>query len=725
MKRKIWVTAGIAAALAFLIAFGAVGCVVSGFDLPLDSYAKVVLICGAASVFCAAAFSLKWGGAAVLCALALGAGYVWKQDEAAEQLFGLLYRMTSVYGNAYGWDPVQLADGAAAVDIPMAVLGVLLSAAVTWSVCRKLGAVLPVAASLIPLSACMVVTDTVPDVQYLFCLLFGLIILILTGRVRRQSAPQGNRLTAMAAIPAALALAALFLTFPQESYVNRSEATRDAILSWFQSIPEKVAENVRQEVTVSVPAQEPDHVRLASLGRRTESPITVMEVTAEIGGTLYLRGQDYDGYDGMTWTVSQHRTEDFSLTGEDYGEVSIRTVGERALLYLPYYPARSMALIGGNMSNTWAYTEYVIPRAGLPDDWRARAISGSATPPDLNSPYLALPDATRARAEVLLADILGGASATPPDLNSPYLALPDATRARAEVLLADILGGASSTVEKAEKIGDYVRASARYDLNPSRIGEGETDFALWFLEDAEAGYCVHFATAAAVLLRAAGIEARYVSGYLVKTAPGTPADITEKNAHAWAEYYEPTLGVWLVLEATPSDMAAAQQPTPETVPGATQEAAQPTSPEPTTPPPATSPSHPQPPTESAPPQPDAPKQHNVGRILAVLLALGMLVLVVTVQRSIRIRLRRGRQQTARPNARGLAMWQETELLSRLLHQPSPEALETLAQKAKFSQHTLTVEELEQFTAYLTDARHQLEQKPLYLRLVYRYLYAVI
>lgn len=64
----------------------------------------------------------------------------------------------------------------------------------------------------------------------------------------------------------------------------------------------------------------------------------------------------------MIWTVSQHRTEDFSLTGEDYGDVSIRTVGERALLYLPYYPARSMALIGGNMSNTWAYTEYVIPR---------------------------------------------------------------------------------------------------------------------------------------------------------------------------------------------------------------------------------------------------------------------------------------------------------------------------------------------------------------------------
>ena len=692
MKRKIWVTAGIAAALAFLIAFGAVGCVVSGFDLLLDNYAKVVLICAAASVFCAAAFSLKWGGAAVLCALALGAVYVWKQDEAAEQLFGLLYRMTSVYSNAYGWTPVQPLGSVTAVDIPMAVLGVLLSAAVTWSVCRKLGAVLPVAASLIPLSACMVVTDTVPDVPYLFCLLFGLILLILTSRVRRQSAPQGNRLTAMAAIPTALALAALFLAFPQESYVNRSEATRDAILSWFQSIPEKV-ENVRQEVTVPRPSQEPDHVSLAALGRRTESPVTVMEVTAEIGGTLYLRGQDYDGYDGMTWTASRHRTEDFSLTGVDYGDVSIRTVGERALLYLPYYPARSMALIGGNMSNTWAYTEYVIPRAGLPDDWRITAISGPAATPDPGS---------------------------------PYLALPDATRARAEVLLADIPGGASSIVEKAEKIGDYVRASARYDLNPSRMGEGETDFALWFLEDAEAGYCVHFATAATVLLRAAGIEARYVSGYLVKTAPGTPADVTEKNAHAWAEYYEPTLGVWLVLEATPSDMSAAQQPIPETVPGTTQEAAQPSSPEPTTPPPSTTvPSHSQTPTESTPPQQDAPEQHNIGKILAMPFALALTVLAVIAQRSVRIRLRRRRQETARPNARGLAMWQETELLSGLLRQPPPEALEALAQKAKFSQHTLTAEELTQFTAYLTDARHRLEQKPWYLRLVYMYLYAAI
>ena len=694
MKRELWITAAVAAALSFLIAFGAVGCVVSGFDLPLDNFAGVVLICGIASVFCAAAFSLKWGGIGVLCALALAAGYLWRRGEMAEQLFGLLYRITTVYGRAYGWNPIALSeDVAAAFDIPMAALGALLSAVTAWSICRKLGAMLPMMASLLPLCACMVVTDTVPEEGYLFCLLLGLIILLITGRVRMQSASQGNRLTVMTALPAALALLALFLAFPQVDYVNRSEATRDAILSWFQSVPEKVA-NAAQDVTVSVPSREPEQVRLASLGRRIESPARVMEVTAEVGGTLYLRGQDYDGYDGMTWAVSQHRSEDFSLTGEDYGDVVIRTASQRALLYLPYYPARSMTLLDGKMDNTWSYTEYVIPRAGLPDNWRVTAVSAAANPPD-------------------------------PD--SPYLALPEGTRARAQALLADILGGASSTVEKAEKIGDYVRTSARYDLNPSRMGDGETDFALWFLEDAEAGYCVHFATAAAVLLRAAGIEARYVSGYLVKTSSDAPAVVTEKNAHAWAEYYEPTLGVWLVLEATPPDMAAAQPPATPAVPDTTPETFhQPTVPESNvTVPSATSPSRPETSVESLPSQQDETGNRGGWKIPAVIFALSLLLLAIAAQREFRIRLRRRRQLSAPPNARGLAMWQEAERLSGLLGQAPPKTLEALAQKAKFSQHTLTAEELEQFASYLSDARNRLGQRPWYLQLVYRYLYAVM
>lgn len=692
MKRETWVTAGIAAALSFLICFGAVGCVISGFDLTVQNVHGVVLAWSLASVFCAAAFSLKWGGIAVLCVLALTAGYLWRRGEAAEQLFALLYHVTYIYNRAYGWGVLQLTDtpwNGGTADIPMAVLGIILSIAVTWAICRKKGPVFPVTVSLLPLCACLVVTDTVPEEGYLFSLILGLVILILTGRVRAYSPSQGNRLTAMAALPAALALLALFWAVPQESYVNQSKATREAILSWFQSIPQKV-ESAAQNMTVAAPpVSEPERVNLASLGRRVESPATIMEVTAEIGGSLYLRGQDYDSYDGTIWTSSDHRTEDFSYAGEDYGDVAIRTAKQQALLYLPYYPARGMTLIGGKMENTWEYTEYVIPRSGLPDDWRKTAVSATGSP--------ANPD-------------------------SPYLSLPDEARSRAEALLPDILAGASSTVEKAEKIGAFVCSSARYDLNPSRMDTGETDFALWFLESGEAGYCVHFATAAAVLLRAAGIEARYVSGYLVKTHPGVTAAVTGKNAHAWAEYYEPALNTWLVLEATPADAAAEQAPTPETVP----ETAAPTLPEPApTDTPTTLPSKPDFPAESIPSQQFPPEQHSGGTFLTILFPAVLLLLLVAAQRFVRIRLRRLGQQSTSPNARGLALWQETELLSKLLRQTPPEALEALAQKAKFSQHTLTSEELSRFSEYLRSARRQLRQKPWYLRLVYRYVYAVI
>ena len=690
MKRENRITAGIAAALAFLIGFGAVGCVVSGFSLPLEHVSVVVLICAAASVFCAAAFSLKWGGAVVLGIFALSAGVLWHRGEAAEQLLGLVQHISTVYDRAYGWgvfQPAGLSMEQWTADIPMACLGTALSAAAAWSVCRKIEPIFAVTLSLLPLCTCMVVTDTVPEEGYLFCLILGLIILLITGRVRILSPSQGNRLTAMTVLPAALALLALFAVFPQKDYVNRSEATRDAVLSWFQSIPQKV-EHTAQEITAA-PAREPEHVRLSSLGRRIESPAAVMEVTAEIGGTLYLRGQDYDGYDGMNWTTSGSRTEDFSLNGEDYGDVAIRTAAPQALLYLPYYPARSMALIGGKMDNTWRYTEYVIPRSGLPDDWRITAASGAEN----------------------------GHSPQP-----MYLALPDETRSRAEALLPDILGDSSAAVEKAEKIRDYVRSSARYDLDPTRMPGDESDFALWFLEHGEAGYCVHFATATVVLLRAAGIEARYVSGYLVKTAPGVAAAVTGKNAHAWAEYYEPALGAWLVLESTPAGAAAEQTPLRETVPETVPAA--PTEPDVTVPS-AAAPSQTEPPVGPAPTQPAAPPRRSSGILPVILLAPALLVALIAGQRLLRIRLRRLRRRAANPNARGLALWQEAERLAGLLGQTPPEALEFLAQKARFSQHTLTAEELKEFTEYLTAARHQLEQQPWYRKLIYRYVYAVI
>lgn len=701
MKRDAWVTAGVAAGLAFAVSLGAAGSMVSAFGLTLTSYPVLVLVCLLSAILCAVAFTRKRGGTVLLCLLALLTGYLWRKGEAAEQIFQLLYRISFLYNRAYGWGVLRLVDtpwDAGTADLPMAILAVLLSMAVTWTVCRKKSSVYAVFFALLPLFSCLVVTDTVPSVGYLFLLLLGLILLILTGRVRRHNAMQGNRLTIAATIPTALALGMLFLAVPQEGYVNQSAELREEILAWVQDIPEVVEGGV-QELPVSVPVGESESVELQGLGRRIESTAVVMEVTPDIGGTLYLRGQDYDSYNGTGWSASERRAEEFGCQGEDYGNVIIHTRGRQEVLYLPYYPTGGMDLIGGRMENTWKYSEYSVHRTGLPDGWWEAA----------------------SRSDNSVDSLLVSAEAESATDRLRYRTLPNATRARAELLLEHILAGETSTAEAALKIADYVRNSAEYDLDPSRMPSTAEDFALWFLEDAERGYCVHFATAAVVLLRAAGIDARYVSGYMVKTNAGQTAELTGENAHAWAEYYLPSLDTWVVLEATPADTNAAREPAPapET------ETTAPEAPEETEPSESTETE----PTQTEGPastEPEPQPSFDFGPLLRALkwvLTAALAALLVTAQRAARIRLRRHRQRSGTPNARALARWQETELLARLLHQTPPETLEALAQKAKFSQHTLTAEELTRFDAYLRTARSQLREKPWYLRMVHQYIFA--
>lgn len=77
------------------------------------------------------------------------------------------------------------------------------------------------------------------------------------------------------------------------------------------------------------------------------------------------------------------------------------------------------------------------------------------------------------------------------------------------------------------------------------------DYVDWFLNESKQGYCMHYATAATLLLRTAGIPARYVSGY-VAYAPYRLArtEVTDHAAHAWVEVYVDDVG-WFPLEFTP------------------------------------------------------------------------------------------------------------------------------------------------------------------------------
>ena len=77
--------------------------------------------------------------------------------------------------------------------------------------------------------------------------------------------------------------------------------------------------------------------------------------------------------------------------------------------------------------------------------------------------------------------------------------------------------------------------------------EGE-DIILYFLNQ-KRGICSNFASATVMMLRAKGIPARYVTGFLGKGKKNTLTEVGLKSAHAWTEYYVQGSG-WKMLETT-------------------------------------------------------------------------------------------------------------------------------------------------------------------------------
>jgi len=71
-----------------------------------------------------------------------------------------------------------------------------------------------------------------------------------------------------------------------------------------------------------------------------------------------------------------------------------------------------------------------------------------------------------------------------------------------------------------------------------------------FLRKNRAGHCEYFATATALLLRQAGIPARYAVGYSVQERHGREWVVRERHAHAWCLAW--VNGAWREVDTTPA-----------------------------------------------------------------------------------------------------------------------------------------------------------------------------
>lgn len=682
MNREHQLSALTGGLLGLATAAGSIGCLLSAFGLTLTHagilWGAVFLL----TLIYGQCLGWKQGPLAFGCLLALILGYLWRQGAALAQTKALLQQLSEVYDRAYHWGTLSFgAVTEGSVDLPLGIWAAVIALAAVRSVCLTKRCHFPVLAALVPLAACVVVTDTVPDEKYLFLLLAGLLLLVLPASVRREDKWQSLRLTAAAFLPVTLSLAGLFLAIPQKSYVNQTAFIQENLRTAAAHFPTLWEEGLTDTANSlrGIPARQVD---LSRLGQRIPFTYPVMEVTAEKSGTLYLREQDYDQYDGYGWTASENRQEDFSRQEAPQQTVTIRTRGAKQVRYLPYYPAAAVRLTGGRLENPEKETEYSLACSSLPDNWRQTAF---LTPQ---------------------ADI--------PDSLQPYLALPEATRQAATEYLEQSFRPDASPSEKADIIAALVTDCAAYDLDPEKMPADRTDFALWFLQEAEGGYCIHFATTATVLLRSAGIPARYVTGYLAEVSAGKAVTVTEEDSHAWAEYYAPNLGCWIPLEATPAAEETAPLPTvPTTIPTLAA-----TEPEPL----ETIPTAPSLPAQTIP-DPPAVAEKSRSSPLVYLLLVPVGAFFLAVQRSVRLELRRKRQRRGSANTQALQRFREAERLARLLKETPAEELIELAQKAKYSQHEITPEELLAFDSYCRSCLRRLKEKPFWLQLLYRYFYA--
>ena len=106
----------------------------------------------------------------------------------------------------------------------------------------------------------------------------------------------------------------------------------------------------------------------------------------------------------------------------------------------------------------------------------------------------------------------------------------------------------------------------RYSLRPGPM----TDLDVFLFED-RLGFCGHYASALAALMRSADVPSRVVSGYLggqvvQPLSGGSYLDLRQSNAHAWVEVWLEGLGwrrvdptVWISGAGTGADGAAAGQ----------------------------------------------------------------------------------------------------------------------------------------------------------------------
>ena len=575
--------------------------------------------------------------------------------------------------------------------------------------------------------------DLYPDWLPFMALAVCWCAMLLTSLCRR-AAPSGRGKLTLTLLPAvALVLTLITALFPREGYTRPAWARKaeDDLRNLTSHLTDYFSRwdgPFKSTVTYVGAAEEAD---LAHAGPLNYSGRTVLRVTSDYDGWMYLRGSSLAVYEDGVWkalpggTYEAYRSEHeigisplylpaMQEQGGSVYTVTVDNIGAVGVcVYAPYFLLSQDANATGMLQvedaylarrqGQWSHTMTFVERDPAISRGPARS-SALAYAEYVCDNYLAVPEDLRAILETYARSAMGYLSD-----NSLLAAYDSALR-----------------IQMAEKFSSYLEAVCQYDDSAPAAPAG-VDPVYYFLTDSHRGYCMHYASAVTLMLRAAGVPARYVSGFAAEISSGRQTDVPDRAAHAWVEVWLDGFG-WYPVEVTPADAFAwTRQPDILAPDGRFDDTPEPTLPPTERPEPTETPDQPTASLPGSGDNLDGPGQSGSGPDLSALfnvlrkavLVIGVLLLIWSVQYAVK-RLRARRMAGADANRSALVCYGYLCRLERWGGKMDARAVE-LAQKARFSQHTLTREELSFLRDLVDRERTRLCVAPgLPKRLVWRY-----
>lgn len=654
-------------------------CLVTSFDIKTEWYIIVVPTAIFCTIYGLLASLVKKSGVLFISVAITMIVFVFTLLFSLESILEQLsYVITQVLKLLSQYLPVQnkiiLGDtlGTSATGL-FVFISAILSAVFTISLIRYKRILIPSLLSTVLLVPCFILVNTLPSLVCLFIAIASLIALYISKNTRKFRPSQGGVIAAISFGTMLVVMAILLAFNPIEKY-ERFDWQENLLQSIENSFNiddgrKTSTEKNLNEIKGSLEEKE----NLSDISPLTQTQTPVMTVTSAVGGNIYLKGTAYADYRDNIWSIISDN--DVARYPQNFVPFTA-TIGNNALTDTRVHMLNESKI---------AYVPYFLE--SLPDTLNSVADVCVKNDTDKNefnySHYPFYAENTyrynnSTEAENYKAFVY-----------DTYLEIPRKTQIELRRIAEQegFLDSELTVSEKIEMVKNYISSSKTYSLKTPKMPSGK-DFATWFLNESNTGYCVHFATAGTLMLRAVGIPARYVTGYYATAYANQTVTVTTDNAHAWIEYYSDTAG-WIPLECTPSSFQPARYVGSQRASGGTQ----PTTVEPTTAPTA--------PTNgtvshSTKSKNDIKSSFEFNGFTIAMMSLGIVALALIAifsRRIIIIKKRKQRFETGRNNKKAICIYKELKNLTKISHILITDEVKSVYEKARFSNHTISDDEL--------------------------------